>query len=160
MLYVVEIPHEGRPKSWFAFDQDDLMRKVHAAKTESNQMVYGTTTASEHLEKLDAATDNPELDAERELLLKLIEQQGGDTLLYRADYLLGSDVYQAEAVSELDACVTALAAELKLCRIFGSETAAVNALYNDPIFDPNQEFYNHMALREQLIALEVISDDL
>jgi hypothetical protein len=160
MLYVVEIPHEGRAKSWFAFDQDDLMRKVHAAKTESNQMVYCTTTAGEQLEKLGTATDNPDADAERNLLLELIEQQGGDTVLYRADYLLGSDVYQAEAVSELDACVTALATDLKLCRIFGSETAAVNALYNDPIFDPNKEFYNHMALREQLIAMEVISDDL
>jgi hypothetical protein len=160
MLYVVEIPHEGRPKSWFAFDQDDLMRKVHAAKTESNQMVYCTTTAGEQLEKLGTATDNPDVDAERNLLLKLIEQQGGDTVLYRADYLLGSDVYQAEAVSEFDACVTALATDLKLCRIFGSETAAVNALYNDPIFDPEAEFYTHMALREQLIAMEVITDDL
>jgi len=160
MLYVVEIPHEGRPKSWFAFDQADLMRKVYAAKTESNQTVYGTTTAGEQLEKLGAATGNPDADAERSQLLKLIEQHGGDTVLYRADYLLGSNVYQAEAVSELDACVTALATDLKLCRIFGSETAAVNALYNDPIFDPNKEFYNHMALREQLIAMEVISDDL
>lgn len=160
MLYVVEIPHEGRPKSWFAFDQDDLMRKVHAAKTESNQIVYCTTTAREQLDKLGTATDNPDVNAERNLLLKLIEQQGGDTVLYRADYLLGSDVFQAEAVSELDACITALATDLKFCRIYSSETAAVNALYNDPIFDPEAEFYTHMALREQLIAMEVITDDL
>jgi hypothetical protein len=160
MLYVVEIPHEGRPKSWFAFDQDDLMRKIHAAKSEPHSMVYGTTTPRQQLDKLESANDSPEVNAERGLLLNLAEQHGWDTVLYRADYLLGSDVYQAEAVSEFDACVTALATDLKLCRIFGSETAAVNALYNDPIFDPNKEFYNHMALREQLIAMEVISDDL
>jgi hypothetical protein len=136
------------------------MRKVHAAKTGSKQIVYCATTAREQLDKLGAALDNPDADAERNLLLRLIEQHGGDTVLYRADYLLGSAVYQTEAVSELDACVTALAADLKLCRIYGSETAAVNALYNDPIFDPTDEFYTHMALREQLIAMEVISDDL
>jgi len=93
-------------------------------------------------------------------LQKLGEQVGFDTALYRADYLLGPAVYQTEAVDELAACVAALEADLKVCRIYGTETAAVNALYNDPIFDPYQEFYNHMALREQLIAMEVISDDL
>lgn len=160
MLYVVEIPHEGRPKSWFAFDQDDLMRKVHAAKTEPHPIVYGTATARQQLDKLGEADDNPEVNAERGLLLNLAEQHGWDTVLYRADYLIGPAVYQAEAVSELDACITALAAGLKLCRIYASDTAAVNALYNDPIFDPNNEFYNHMVLREQLIAMEVISDDL
>lgn len=159
MLYVVEVPNEGKPKSWFAFDEADLMRKVHAAKTEPYPVVYAQTSARQQLEKL-AAASGPESEAERSQLQSLSEQVGLDTVLYRADYLLGPAIYQAEAVDELEACVSALNSNLKVCRIYGSETAAVNALYNDPIFDPYKEFYNHMALREQLIAMEVISDDL
>lgn len=28
MIYIVEIPHQGRPHAWFAFDPADFMRKV------------------------------------------------------------------------------------------------------------------------------------
>ncbi|PPD03697.1 MAG: hypothetical protein CTY29_08570 [Methylobacter sp.] len=159
MLYVVEIPNEGRPKSWFAFDEADLIRKVHAAKTEPYPVVFAQTTARQQLDKL-ASDNSPELEAERSQLQALGDQFGWDTALFRADYLLGPAVYQTEAVNELEACVTALNSDLKTCRIYGSETTAVNALYHDPMFDPYKEFYNHMALREQLIAMEVISDDL
>ena len=158
MLYVVEIPEQGKPKSWFAFDENDLMRKVQVAKTQPYPVVYVETTARQQLAKL--ASDSIEHETERQQLQALGEQHGFDTALYRADYLLGPAVYQTEVVDELEACVSALNADLKLCRIYGSETAAVNALYHDPVFDPYKEFYNHMALREQLIAMEVISDDL
>ncbi|MFA5985567.1 MAG: hypothetical protein WC782_16230 [Methylococcaceae bacterium] len=160
MLYVVEVPHEGRAKSWFAFDKEDFMRKVYATQADSNEVIFASTTAREQLERLAAATDSPALAAEQALLQSLAEQHGLDTVLYRADPLLGNAVYQTEAIDEFDACITAIAKGLKVCRIYGSETAAVNALYSDPIYDPVDEFYTHMALREQLIAMEVITDDL
>jgi hypothetical protein len=30
MIYVLEIPYEGRPHAWFAFDREDFVRKVRA----------------------------------------------------------------------------------------------------------------------------------
>jgi len=37
---------------------------------------------------------------------------------------------------------------------------AIAALQRDPLLDPTEHFYAHMALREQLIALEAMEEDM
>jgi hypothetical protein len=85
---------------------------------------------------------------------------GWDTPLYRADYLLGRGVYQAEPVAEFEACFAAIKHDLKTCRMYLSDAEAAAELYRDPLYAGREGFFAHMALREQLIAMEVISDDL
>jgi hypothetical protein len=46
------------------------------------------------------------------------------------------------------------------CRVYCDEVPAMDALYNDPLLCGKGSFYAHMALREQLTAWEVLSDDL
>ena len=36
----------------------------------------------------------------------------------------------------------------------------MDALHSDPLYAGREGFYAHMALRDQLIALEVLSDDM
>lgn len=67
---------------------------------------------------------------------------------------------RAEGMEHFDACVAALASTLKACRIYLDEEQAIGALQSDPLFDPREGFYAHMALREQLIAMEAMEEDI
>lgn len=99
MIYIVEIPHQGRPRSWFAFDKQDFVLKVKATLNEA-------------------------------------------------------------AGNDFDDCVDALVDALEDCRIYMSETQAILALQREPILDPDKHFHAHMALREQLIAMEAMEEDI
>lgn len=100
MIYVVEVPHQGRPHAWFAFDRDDFVRKVQAT-------------------------------------------------------------HAVEPVPEdFDACVVVLEQALKTCRVYLHDELAIRALQSDPLLDPKDGFYAHMALREQLIAMEAMEEDI
>ena len=100
MIYVVEIPHQGRPHAWFAFDRDDFVRKVQAT--------HGSGQAPE----------------------------------------------------DFDAGVAVLERALKACRIYLHDELAIRALQSDPLLDPKEGFYAHMALREQLIAMDATEEDI
>ena len=100
MIYVVEIPHQGRPHAWFAFDRDDFVRKVQAT--------HETDPAAE----------------------------------------------------DFDASVAVLERALKACRIYLDEESAIRALQREPLLDPKAGFYAHMALREQLIAMDAMEEDI
>jgi hypothetical protein len=158
MIYVVEFPHQARPTAWFAFDGEDFARKVEAKRAD-DRTIFFVATPRQQLESVGCAPDSPGARTEYAGIFDLAERYGWDTILYRADYLLGEGVYQAEPASELDACVAAIAHGLRACRVYLSDGAAMAALYRDPLYDGREGFHAHMALREQLIALEVISDD-
>lgn len=100
MIYIVEIPHQGRPHAWFAFDRNDFVRKVRATH-ESNP-----------------------------------------------------------PAEDFDDCVGVLEGALKACRIYLYDELAIRALQTDPLLDPKEGFYAHMALREQLIAMEAMEEDI
>jgi len=72
----------------------------------------------------------------------------------------GQDVCPAGAVNEFEDCVDALARDLKECRVYLSDELAIGALQSDPLYDKYQGFYAHMALREQLVAMDALEDDL
>ena len=159
MIYVVEFPHQARPSAWFAFEKEDFARKVRA-KRAGDRVIFAAETPRRQLEATGHTPDSPEARSAQAGIFELAEAHGWDTPLYRADYLLGDGIYQAEPVSEFDAHVVAIAHGLQTCRIYLSDEAATNALYRDPLYDGREGLYAHLALREQLIALEVISDDL
>lgn len=100
MIYVVEIPHQGRPRAWFAFDRDDFVRKVRAS--------HGSV----------------------------------------------------QELEDFDASVAVLERAVKACRVYMHDELAIRALHSDPLLDPKEGFYAHMALREQLIAMEAMEEDI
>lgn len=160
MIYVVEIPEQARPRAWFAFDQQDFVRKVRASKASGDWTIYALATAHGLLGSAGLTADAPGASDAQPEIFALAERHGWEAELYRADYLLGPGEYQTEPVTEFEACVAAVAHDLRACRIYLSDESASSALYRDPLYDVRDGFDAHMALREQLIAMEVIADDM
>lgn len=61
---------------------------------------------------------------------------------------------------DFDANVAVLERALKACRIYLHEESAIRALQGEPLLDPRTGFYAHMALREQLIAMDAMEEDI
>lgn len=157
MIYIIEFPEQGRAHAWFAFEQQDLMRKIYAQDARAEWEIYDVVTPRELLEMHDKT---PETAGVREVLpgiCRLGDQHGWDTPLYRADYLLGDGVFQTEAVSEIDACAAAL--KHRNCKIYWSDTQATAALENAPLFQSKEGYWARDALREQLVALEILEGE-
>ena len=159
MILVLEVPHQGKPRCWFAFDHDDFIGKV-AGQLSGNidGVIYHCATARE-LQNQCRATSTTD-DQEQAAIQVLAHAHGWDTPLYRADYLLAPGIYQPDEVSEFMAHVAALAHTVKLCRLYPDEEIAISELEQDPLFSGHDGFDAHMALRDQLIALEALADDL
>ncbi len=168
MIFVVEVPHVGEPHAWFAFDAEDLYRKVWAEDALQSWEVYDTTTARELLLLVGEVPGSPQARSAFPGICKMADEFGLDTTLYRADHLLERGCYQPEPVSLQAACEAALQARvspdahlgaLKDLRIFWSEQAAVLASESDPFFLQGAGWKSLHALREQLLALEVLAEN-
>ena len=155
MIHVVEVPWEGRPQAWFAFDEDDLIGKIKTRRIVPGQKIHAVATARELL-----AASGADSDAPPDWIADLAARPGWETPLYRADAPMEPGHYQSEPVSLLHAHLAALAAPLQRCRVHPDDESAPEALHGDPVYQGREGFYAHMALREQLIALEVLADDL
>lgn len=160
MIYIVEFPDQGRVRSWFAFDTDDFARKVYASDELDEWEIFDIVTVRELLEGVgetpESATANPKFPA----IYGMGKQHGWDTPLYRADYLLGAGNFQPEPIREAEACAAALARRVKLCRVYWSDSEATAALEGEPLFENKDGYWGREALREQLVALEVIEGPL
>ena len=160
MIYVVEFPHQGQAHAWFAFDRDDFLNKVHATRKGEGQVIFDAQSARARLAACGMTPDSPDVAQNHAALFELAGQHGWDTPLYRADYLLGEGVVQAEPVDEFNASVAALMQDIKTCRVHLSDEQALAALEHDPLYDPESGFYANMALRQQLIALDAMEEDM
>jgi hypothetical protein len=160
MILTLEIPFESKPRCWFAFDEDDFVRKVQLALPSTDAIVYSVATPREMLARHDGTPELSKLPITRAGILQLASEHGWDTQLYRADLFVAPGCYQSEPVSEFLAYVAALAHTLKTCRVYTDEEEAMDALMNDPLYAGKEGFYAHMALRDQLISLEVLADDM
>lgn len=160
MIFVVEVPHQGRPHAWFAFNQEDFVRKVQLARSNKDWIIYEVASARERLSALGLDADSPATSSSQPALYQQAQSNGWDTPLYRADYVLGQGELQAEEIDAFTANVAALAHDLKHCRVHPNEAQAIAALHCDPLYDPDAGFYAHMALREQLIALDAMEEDI
>lgn len=160
MIYIVEFPHQGRAHAWFAFNRDDFVRKVRASRARDGWVIFEALSVRERLAARGMNPDTPDAERTHADLFALSRVHGWDAPLYRADHVFGQGVVQAEPVDEFDASVAALAQYLKTCRVHLSDEQAIAALQRDPLYDPQQGFYAHMALREQLIATEAMEEDM
>ena len=156
MIYIVEFPHQGKAHAWFAFQQQDLLRKIYVTDTRKEWEIFDVVTARELLEMLEQTVDSPLVREQFPAICGLGDEHGWDTPLYRADYLLGDGVFQAEAITETDACVAALAHRVQAYKIYWSDSQATAALESDPIFDSAAGYWARDALRGQLVALEIL----
>ncbi|HQT26831.1 MAG TPA: hypothetical protein PLK99_09600 [Burkholderiales bacterium] len=49
---------------------------------------------------------------------------------------------------------------VKGCALYLDEEQAISALARDPLFDQKDGFYARMALREQLISMDAMEEDI
>jgi len=164
MIYVVEVPPEGgpgRPQAWFAFDEADLLSKVASGDARQDFEIWDSASARELLSLFDELPEAPGLDQRLPGLHALGQGQGWDTPLFRADYLQAPGLYQPEPVRLVDACRAALRARGGEWRFYEGEAHALVAVDKpDALYDRPGGWRARWALREQLIAVEALADDL
>lgn len=160
MIFVVEQPDQGAARAWFAYNDDDFLRKVCAQDSLPDWAVFDVATPRELLDMTDRTPDSPDARRACPALCALADDHGWDTPLYRADHLLGNGHFRAEPVSVLDAGMAALTQRGGQWRIYGNEQVAMAAIDRpDPLFDAPGGWRARWALREQLIAVEALADD-
>ncbi|MEY2891999.1 MAG: hypothetical protein RJA98_1907 [Pseudomonadota bacterium] len=163
MIFVVEQPDASAARAWFAYDAADFLRKVCAQDPLPEWAVFDVVTPRELLEQAgDLTPDSAAVREANPALCALADAHGWDTPLYRADHLLGLGTFRPEPVSPLDAGMAALTQRGGQWRIYGHEDVAMAAVDRpDPLFDAQPSGWRaRWALREQLIAVEALADDL
>jgi hypothetical protein len=156
MIYVVEFPHQGRARAWFAFSRDDFARKVYGSDSRKDWEIFDVLTMRELLDMLDRTPESAGVGDEFPAVCELAAQHGWDTPLYRAVYLLGEGVFQSTPVSESDACAAALRQRHQDCYVYWSDTEATAAMEGDPRLVQRAALDGRDALRDQLVALEIL----
>ncbi|KGM41360.1 hypothetical protein JY96_18320 [Aquabacterium sp. NJ1] len=170
MIFVVEVPHVGEPRAWFAFHGEDLLNKVVLDDPLQSWEIYDTATARELLAMVGAQPDTPQARSAFPGICRLADEYGLDTALYRADHALERGCYQPDAVSIEAACEAALQRRvsadpaqgpLRDVRVYWSEPQAVLATEakDDPLFTAPGGWRSLHALREQLLALDVLAEN-
>lgn len=161
MIYVLEVPLQGEPRAWFAFDAEDLLRKVAAGDTRAAHEIWDCASPRELLDLFDIKPEAPEAAAHYPALHALGRASGWDTLLFRADYLQTPGLYASEPTRLVDACRAALKARGGDWRFYEGEQHALIAVDRpDALFDRPGGWRARWALRQQLIAVEALADDL
>lgn len=160
MIFVVEMPLLAAPRCWFAYDERDLLAKVAAQDRLAPWEVHDRASARELLEMFDCTPQTADVAARYPGICAMARVHGWDTPLYRADHLLEPGTYRVEPVGEGEAGAAALRARGD-CRIYWSEAEATAAFEraDDPAWQAGG-WRARWALREQLVALEVLADDL
>jgi len=110
VIYVVELPNQGDPFAWFAYDDDDFARKVAAGDALQPWEIYDEVTPRSLIEAVGHASVDEQARHGFPAICALGDEYGWDTPLYRADHLLGSGVLRVEPVTEREALTATLAA--------------------------------------------------
>jgi hypothetical protein len=160
MIFIVEMPAAAEPRAWFAYDDDDLLRKVAATDPLAEWEIHDQATPRELLALFDTGPDEAGVAERFPGICRMGDEVGWDTALYRADHLLGAGEYRTEPVSPNQASEAALKARGD-CRVYWTEAEATAAFEraDDPAWQGGG-WRARWALRAQLIALEVLADDL
>jgi hypothetical protein len=160
MIFVVELLAQGDPRAWFAYDDEDFARKVAAFDPLEPWEIHDELTARDLLEAAGHAAPDDRARAGSPAICALGDTHGWDTLLYRADHLLGRGVLRPEPVAEREALAGALAARGGQSCIYWNERDAIGAFEGaDPRLAGPERWWARRALYEQLVALDVLADD-
>jgi len=161
MIYVVEVPPQGEARAWFAFDEVDLLRKVAEGGAAELHEIWDVATAREILELFDAGPDDPGVDERHPHVHALGVANGWDAPLFRADFVQERGLYAATPIRLVDACRGALRARGGQWRFYEGEQHALAAVDQpDALYDQPGGWRARWALRQQLIAVEALADDL
>lgn len=161
MIYVVEAPTRGEAHAWFAFDEDDLLRKVATDDARAAHEIWDSASARELLDLFDERPDSAGVDERYPGIHRLGLEFGWETPLFRADYLQEPGLYVPEPTRLIDACRAALRARGGEWRFYEGEQHALIAVDKpDALYDRPGGWRARWALRQQLIAVEALADDL
>jgi hypothetical protein len=161
MIYVVEVPPQGDARAWFAFDEDDLLRKVAANDARAPHEIWDSASARELLDLFDEQPDSAGVGERYPGIHELGREFGWETPLFRADYLQEPGLYAPEPARLVDACRAALRARGGEWRFYEGEQHALTAVDKpDALYDRPGGWRARWALRQQLIAVEALADDL
>jgi hypothetical protein len=150
MIHVVEIQENNHAHVWFAFDEADFVRKVQVNYgKEAEVVIYQKTTVQQLFGTSGVSV---------EVINELTAKYGEETPLYRADFMLGDGIYQAEPISALRASLSAVASNVDF-RIYTNDEEALEELDREPLFRTEQGFEARLKLRSQLVEMEVIAED-
>lgn len=156
MIHIVEFPENAHATAWFAFDEADFARKVYATDPLPDWEIFDIASPRELLEQLDCTPETQGVQQQFPGICSLADSYGWDTVLYRADYLLWPGEFSPETIRERNACAAALIKRSKKCLIYWSDAAATEALENDIAFESREGIWGREALRDQLVALEIL----
>jgi hypothetical protein len=160
VIHVVERPAQGDPHAWFAFDEEDFARKVYAADARPSFEIFDVVTPRELLDLSGRTPGSADARTEFPSICALGDTHGWDTPLYRADDLLGPGAFQPEAIIESQACLAALRKRDPNCLVFWNDDEALAAFERDPNFTGRANWRAAYALHQQLVALELLADNL
>lgn len=161
MIYVVEVPPDAPANAWFAFDEEDLLRKVCADDPRAAHEIWDRSSARELLELFDETPDAQGVERRYPGVWALGVEHGWDTPLFRADYLQEPGQYDPSGVRLVDACRAALRSRGGEWRFYEGEQHALIAVDKpDALYDRPGGWRARWALRQQLIAVEALADDL
>ena len=161
MIYVVEVPPQGESHAWFAFDEEDLLNKVAADDSLAAHAIWDCASARELLDLFDESPAAIGIEQRHPAICALAAQSGWDTLLYRADYLQEPGLYAPQPVRLVDACRAALRQRGGQWRFYEGEQHALMAVdAPDTLYDQPGGWRARWSLRQQLIAVEALADDL
>lgn len=160
MIFVVEAQNEGEPKAWFAFDEEDLLRKVAAHDAKAAHEIWDCASPRELLDLFDETPEAAGVAQRYPGICALGAEVGWDTPLYRADYVQKPGLYAPDPVAVIAACRAALHARGGPWRFYeGEARALVAADAPDAWYDAAGGWRARYALRQQLIAVEALADD-
>jgi hypothetical protein len=160
VIFVLEWPADAPAQAWFAYDERDLLAKVAANDRLPLWQIHDCISVRELLEVVDANPDSADLPQAQPGLWALGQEHGWDRPLYRADHLLPAGTYTAHPVSEGEAAAAALHAR-GVCRIYWTESEATAAFERaDDAAWQGEGWRARWALRDQLVAMDVLADDL
>jgi hypothetical protein len=159
VIYVLQLPADGAPQAWFAFDDDDLLRKTAQATGRETWAVWDRRSARELLELFDCTPETPGLDQRLPGIAALGREQGWDRPLVRADALLGAGLYGTDAVTPAQASLAALCDGGASALLWPDEPSAVLAWEDDTLTAwQGAGWKARRALHEQLLATEALAE--
>jgi len=161
MIYVVEVPPQGESRAWFAFDDVDLLRKVAEGGAAAIHEIWDVASAREILDLFGADPADADIDECYPDIYALGVENGWDAPLFRADFLQERGLYTSTPIRMVDACRAALRARGGQWRFYEGEQHALVAVDRpDALYDQPGGWRARWALRQQLIAVEALADDL
>lgn len=158
-MYVIEIPHTGRPECWSALDGEDFIDRVVAAHEQGNDgtTLYEALTPAEMLEEYGVSIEEAREDESLADVVALYDKFGPDTRLvcaYPSDEWV--PVSDEDAPSRMDAIMAWLGRDRQRVIYLTSTDDALDALAGRGNYNP---WDGHMGAEARDALVEQMTRD-